>query len=186
MIDPGLNTDLSVGGICLCETVIDICTQSLKRDGTLAVSLLTRHICAAQTSGNGSLDSKCAGLHGSAHAGLHGAAESDTVFQLLSDILSYQLCIQIRLLDLLDINEKLLLGKLLNLSPYLLDLCTALTDNDTGLCCIYSNLDLITGSLDVDLGNVGILQTLLQIFTNIIVFNKVIGELLILGICIPL
>ena len=56
-------------------------------------------------------------------------------------------------LNFLDVDEKLLVGHLLNLSFQLFDLSAALTDYNAGLCSVDDNLNAVRCSLDLDLGN---------------------------------
>ena len=49
LVDPNLNTDLTVGGVCLSESIVNICSQCLQRNGSLAVELGTGDIRSAQT-----------------------------------------------------------------------------------------------------------------------------------------
>ena len=37
--DPYLNTDLTVGGVCFPETVLDVCTEGLERNSTFMIVL---------------------------------------------------------------------------------------------------------------------------------------------------
>ena len=58
LIDPDLDADFTVGSVSLCETVVNIGTQGLKRDGSLGIRLCTGNISTAQTSAAGGLDSE--------------------------------------------------------------------------------------------------------------------------------
>src|SRR5699024_12347102 len=62
-VNPNLYTDFSVSCVSFCESIINVSSQCLQRNCTLAVELCTGHISAAKTSGYGSLNSECACLH---------------------------------------------------------------------------------------------------------------------------
>ena len=109
-INPNFNSNFTIGGVCFSKTIIDIRSQCLQRNGSLAVELSTSDISTAQTTRTAGLDTHSTRLHGSAHAGLHCTSEGYTVLQLLSNVLSYQLCISVRSLDLFNVNHNLLIG----------------------------------------------------------------------------
>jgi small subunit ribosomal protein S3 len=88
----------------------DIARAEFYSEGTIPLQTLRADIDYAQTTGTAGLDTHSTGLHGSAHAGLHCTSEGYTVLQLLSNVLSYQLCISVRSLDLFDVNHNLLIG----------------------------------------------------------------------------
>ena len=45
MVDPCLYANLAICCICFCKSIVNVCTKCLKRNCTLAVCLLTSHIC---------------------------------------------------------------------------------------------------------------------------------------------
>ena len=51
MVDPNLNTNLSVSGVCFCKTIIDICSQSVQRNVSFAVLLASCDFRTTQSSG---------------------------------------------------------------------------------------------------------------------------------------
>ena len=71
MVNPNLNAYFTISRICFCESIINVCAQSLKRDCPFAVELGTGNICPAKAPGNGGLDTFRANLHCPGHCGLH-------------------------------------------------------------------------------------------------------------------
>ena len=48
-VNPNFNSNFTIGGVCFSKTIIDICSQCLQRNGSLAVELSTSDISTAQT-----------------------------------------------------------------------------------------------------------------------------------------
>ena len=158
MVDPCLNTNLTISCICFCKTIIDISTKCLQRNISFTVELCTSHIGTAQTSGAGSFDSLCASFHSSSHAGFHCTTERNTILKLLCDIFCNQLCIVIRSFYFFDVNKHFLRRIFSKFTFQLLDFSAAFTDNNTWFCCVYQNFYAIVCSLDLNFGNTGMIQ----------------------------
>ena len=138
------------------------------------------------------LDTLSAQLHCSADGLLHSSSEGDSVLQIVSDLLSYQLSVDVGVLYLNDVDSNALADLLLDALAELIDLSAALTDNHTGLSAVnvYSNLlsAVLTGkTLDLNLGNAcvnalvsGVLgssvEVLHDILTNVVVLNQSVAE----------
>src|SRR5690606_4707204 len=95
--DPHLHTDHTVGGVRLVGGVIDIGTQGVQRHTTFAIPLGAGDFRTAETTAHLNLDALGTNAHGVLHGALHGATEHDAAFQLLSNALSNQHCIEFRL-----------------------------------------------------------------------------------------
>ena len=176
LVDPNLNADNAVSCVCSCYAVVDVSTESLKRDCTLVIALGTSDLGTAQTASYHGLDTLSAGLHGSADNGLHSTSEGNTALELLRDVLCNELSVHIGVLYLDDLDVYLLAGELLHLSLELVNLCALSADNHTGLCAGDADSYLIAGSLDLDRGNASLVKLLLQKLTDLIVFNECITE----------
>ena len=152
------------------------------------VALNAGDVSASQTAGAGDLDTLCGGsaavtgLHGVADGLLHGTAERDAALELGSDILSNQLSIGGGAFDLDDVEVDSLAGELGKLLLDLGALSTALADHDARLCA--EDIDLhaggtglgINGTLDLDLGNAGSVQLLLQGLTDLVILDQGVAE----------
>ena len=162
--------------MCLCEAIVDICTNGLQRDGTLVVALRTCDFCTAKSAGNLSLDTLCAQTHCTADRLLHCTAEGDTVLQIQCDLFSNQLCIHIRLLDFYDVDINLLVQHLFQLCTQFFDLCAATADYDTRLSAVDVDSNLVCETLDLNSRNACCIQVLLDELTNVIIFYQRIAE----------
>ena len=159
-----------------CETIVDISTDGLKRNGTFVIAFGTSDFCTAQSAGNLCLDTLCAQAHGSADGLLHCTAEGDTILQIQCDLFSYQLCIHIRLLYFYDVDINLLVQHFFQLRTQFFDLCAATADNNARLCAVDVDSNLICETLDLDLRNTCCIQVLLDELTNVIIFYQRIAE----------
>ncbi len=176
LIDPDLHADAAEGGSSLGEAVVDVGAQGLQGDGALVIVLGTGDLAAAQTAGAVALDALGAGAHGAAHGVLHGAAVRNTLLQLSGDVLGHQLRVHIGVADLDDVQLHGLADELLNVLAVPLDLLAALADDHAGAGAVQVDLDLGVVALDLDLGDAGGVQGLLQILPQVVVFNDQIAH----------
>src|SRR5262249_52944980 len=79
--------------------------------------------------------------------------------------------------DLVDVDEGLLLGELLELRLELLDLRALLADDDTGPRGVDVDLRLVRGALDLDLGDARVVEPALQEVPHLDVLVEEIGVL---------
>ena len=79
---------------------------------------------------------------------LHRAAEGDAALELGRDVLGDELRVGLRLADLLDVDEDLVLGELLELFLELLHAGAALADDHAGARGVDDDLGLVRGALD--------------------------------------
>ena len=145
------------------------------------IGLAASDFSAVQTAAALDLDALSAHAHCTAHALLHCAAESDALFQLSCNVLSYQLCIGVRVLDLDDVEGYRLAQHLLHFLTELFDVLAALADNDARTSAGDEDLYSAVAALDLDGRNACSLQGLLQILTNVVVFHEEVAELVVLG-----
>ena len=139
-------------------------------------------LTAAQTAAAVALDALGAGAHSAAHGVLHGAAVGDTLLQLGGDVLSHQLCIHIGVANLDDVQLHGLTDQLLHVLAVLLDLLAALADDHAGACHVQVDGDDLVAALDLDLGDTGGKQQLLQVYADLVVLDQQVADLLIAGI----
>ena len=136
----------------------------------------------AQTAGAVALDALGAGAHGAAHSILHGAAVRNTLLKLSGDILGHQLRVHIGVADLHDVQLHGLADKLLNALAVLLHLGAALADDHTGTGHMQVNGNDLAAALDLDLGDTGRIQELLQVHADLVILHQKVAHLLIAGI----
>ena len=139
-------------------------------------------LTSAQTAGAANLDALGAGAHGAGHGVLHGAAVRDTLLQLLGDVLRHQLGVHVGVADLDDVQAHLLADQLLHSETILLDLLAALADDHTRPGAVEEDGDDFVAPLDLDLGNTGAVQGLLQVLADLLILDDQIADLLITGI----
>src|SRR5207302_7861819 len=103
LVDPDLDADAAEGGLGLPEAVVDIGSQGVQRHSALAVVLLAGHLRSAESARALDPDALAAGLLHRLEGPLHGPAEADPAGQLVGDALGDQGRVELRLLDLLDV-----------------------------------------------------------------------------------
>ncbi|MFT6177886.1 MAG: hypothetical protein ACJAQT_000286 [Akkermansiaceae bacterium] len=104
LIDPALDTNDSVNGLGLGESIVDGNTKGLKRHFALTIPFGTRNISTPKATSATDTNSVGAKLHGSLDSALHGAAESDTTLELDHDLLANALGVELGLTDLDDVD----------------------------------------------------------------------------------
>ena len=183
LVDPNLYADLTVGGVSFPETVVDVCADGLKRNGTFVVVFGTSDFSAAETTGNGNLDTLCAHTHGALDGLLHSTTEGNTSFELVRDVFSYELSAHF---NGLNFENAYVYGHACDsgdISLELVDTVALVTDNDTGLSAVNVNSDL-TGvvAFDFDFRNASLEEGLLYVFSDFVILNEDIAELFIRSI----
>src|SRR5262249_22680383 len=103
LVDPNLHADAAEGGAGLTEAVIDVGPKGVQRHPALAVPLGAGHLRAAEAAGALHADALRAGLLRGLHGPLHRPAETHPAGQLVADTLRDQRRVELRLLDLLDV-----------------------------------------------------------------------------------
>src|SRR6185369_9122310 len=119
---------------------------------------------AVQAARDAHLDALRAEALGILDGATHGAAKRDALFKLLGDLLGLKLRVQLRLVNLLDVDVDLTAGALFDLLLQLIDL-RALAPDDDG------------GALDVDARNAGAGKPRLQLALELQVFVQQVGVL---------
>src|SRR5699024_3420950 len=150
--------------------------------GAVVIVLGAGDLSAAQTAGHTGLDATGAGAHGAAHGVLHGAAEADALLQLLGDVLSHQLGVHVDVLDLDDVQSHALADHLLQGQAQTLDVSAALADDHAGTGAVQVDAHLGVVALDLDLGDTGRVQGLLQVIADLLVLHQQIADLLVAGV----
>src|SRR6202008_1250328 len=102
--------------------------------------------------------------------------------KLQGDVLGHQLRIELRLVDLEDVDEHIAVGALLQLNLELLDLGALAADDDARTRGADDDPQLVARTLDLDRANAGGLQLVLELLLELDVFDK---ELVIVALREP-
>src|SRR5262249_30988483 len=92
----------------------------------------------------------------------HRAAERDALLELHRHRFGNQLRIEFRFLDLLDVDEDLAVGALLDFLLQLVDFRALAADDDARPRRVDVDLQAVDGALGLDLGAAGLCEALLQ------------------------
>ncbi len=98
------------------------------------------------------------------------------------DVLGHKLGVHIGVADLNDVQLHGLADELLNALAILLDLRAALADDHAGTGHMQVNGDNLAAALDLDLGDTGCIQELLQVHADLVILYQEVAYLLIAGI----
>src|SRR5512133_3812968 len=104
-VDPALHADDAVRGLRFRESPVDVGAKGVQRQTTLQIPLGARDFVSVQAARNANLDSLAAKAQSRIHRLTHGAAETNTLFELQRDVLGDQLCIELRLVHFLYVDE---------------------------------------------------------------------------------
>src|SRR5206468_2642799 len=122
LVDPDLDADDAVGRPRLREPVIDVAPQRVQRKPPFKVPFRTGDLRPAEAARHPDLDALGAETQGRLDRLSHRAPERHPLLELDRDRLAQQLRLELRLEDLLDVDEDLAPGLLLYLVPQLVDL----------------------------------------------------------------
>ena len=179
LADPNLDTDLAGGGVGFCETIVDIGSQGVERNGTLAGPLDAGDFSAVDTAAGLDLDTLNAHVHGDLHCTLHRTLESDTTLELLRDRLSDELSIGVCALDFLDLEVDFFLRHLLELGTHRLDIATLAAEDNTRASAEECDANAVGVTLDEDLGDAGLGELGLAEIADLLIFDEERAEVLL-------
>ena len=174
--DPHLDADDPVLGAGLGEAELDVGAQRVQRNAAFAVRLDAAHLAAAEAAGAADADALGAELHRGRERLLHGAAEGDAALELRRDVLGDELRVRLGLAHLLNVDEDLVLRERLDAREerlalggglqvadlQRLDALAALADDHAGPRREDDDLALVGGALDLDAGDVRVLEVVLD------------------------
>ena len=143
------------------DTVINVCTESLQRDGAFAVAFASSDFSAAQTAGNGNFDTLGTSAHGSADALFYSTAEADTSFELGSDVFADQDSAHVSGFDFQDVDVDFFVGNSSESFFDVLDACAATADDHARFSGINRKLYTAAYAFNANFGNACCEQVLL-------------------------
>src|SRR6266496_1268478 len=165
-VDPGLDADLSVGGVRLGETVVDVGLERVERQPPLLIPLRARDLGAVQPTGAADLDPLRPEPKRRLDPLLHRAPEGDPPLELQRDRFRYELRVRLRPLDLDDVDVDFALHPLLQLVAELVHFGSALPDDDSGTRRLDVDFELVREALDVDFRYPGVGKARLQLLAE--------------------
>jgi hypothetical protein len=161
------------------ESIVDVGAQCVQRHATIRVLLGAGHLSAAEATGDLDLDTLCARPHRAGERALHRAAEGDAVLQLLGDRLRHKARVELRPLDLKDVDLDLLVGDLVKITAKLIDLGTGLADHDARTRSVDVDLNLVRVLADRDVRQAGVREPSDDVLADLGVLVQVVGEVLL-------
>src|SRR5437764_6091326 len=110
--------------------VIDVGLQRVQRNASILVPLRARDFRSVQPPGHADFDALRAEPERALHGLLHGATECDAALELGGDVLAHELRVELRTLDLLDVDVDLTIDELLQLVADLVHFGALAADDD--------------------------------------------------------
>src|SRR5262245_54996825 len=128
----------------------------------MQVPLRAGDLGAVQAARDAHLDAARAEAQRRFHRLAHRAAERHALLELHRHRFGDELRIELRLLDLLDVDEDLAVGPLLDLLLQLVDFRALAPDDEAGARGVDVDLQLVGGALDLDLRDARVREALLE------------------------
>src|SRR5262245_7935139 len=162
LVEPHLDPDLSVGGVRFCEAVVDVGAQRLQRQLPVQIPFRPRDFGAVQAARDTHLDPAGAEPQRRFHRLAHRPAERHAFLELHRHRLGDQLRVELRLLNLLNVDEHFAAGLLLDFLLQLVDFGSLPADDDAGPGRVDVDLEPVDGAFGLDLRDAGVREPLLQ------------------------
>src|SRR3954462_1279868 len=175
--DPDFHADGAVGGLRRRRRVIDVRAQRVQRYTALVIAFDARDLGAAETAAALDLDALRAHAHRALHCALHRATERDALRELARDVVGDELRVELRTLDLFDVDADLLAREVRELVAQLVDLSALLADHDAGTARVQRDDDLARLALDHDVRDRRVAEPRLQILPQQLIFLEQLRQL---------
>ena len=143
----------------------------MKRGTAFFVHLFACHFSTIQTTGNLNLDTFSTHTHGRSDSLLNGTTISNLTFELTSNLRTYDDCIQLRTLHLVDVDLNILLDDFLKFLFQFVNFLSTLTDNETGASSADSNSYKFKSTFNNDTGDTSVGKTGIQILSDFAIFE---------------
>ena len=169
-IHPNLHANRTNGGLGRCGSVVDVGTQSVQRNTTLPVPLAAAHIGATETALALDPNTFGASLQRGRNGTLHSTTECDSVLDLVSDPPGEEGRIQIRVLDLIDVELDPAFGHLLQTGAKTLGLRALAPDHNSRAGSVNVDNQTVAGALDVYAGHGASNQLPAEILADLPIF----------------
>ena len=150
----------------------------MQRRTSLLVHLRAGYLGSVQTATNLHLDALGTSAHSVLDGHLDGTAICNLALNLTSQVVAHDVCVQVRALHLEDVDLNVLVEDFLQLFLQLVNILSALADDDTGPGSADGDGDKSVCALDDDTRDTGLGQTLHEILAYLLVFHDVVAEVL--------
>src|SRR5262249_2000936 len=137
------------------------------------------HLGAAEAAAARDLDPGRARADARGERALHRAPEGDAVLELLGDRLGDELRVELRALDLVDVDVDVLVRDRLQLPAERVDLDARSADHDPRARRVDVDVDPLLVLADQDVGQSGVRELLVDVLPDLDVFDQVLRELLL-------
>src|SRR5947208_8813993 len=174
--DPDLHADRAVGRLGRRGRVVDVGAQRVQRHPPFVVTLGPGDLRASQPARRLDLDALRAHPHRALDGPLHGPPERDALRELVRHRVRHELGVELRPLDLLDVDADFLARELRQLVAQLVHLGAALADHHARPPRVYRHRDLTRLALDVHVGDGRVAEPGLQVLADQVVFFQELGE----------
>src|SRR5207248_2579553 len=186
LVDPDLDADAPGRRLRLDEAVVDVRANRVQRDTSLAVHLAPAHLAAAKAARALDLHAGGAGTNRGSERPLHRAPEGDAVRELLGNRLRDELRVELRALDLVDVDVDVLLGQRVQVTPQRIDLDAGLADHDPRPRRVDVDGDPLLVLADQDVGQARVRELGVDVLADPYVLQDVVRELLLAGVPVGL
>src|SRR5688572_4546778 len=166
LVEPHLHADLAVGRARFGEAVVDVGAQRLQRQLAVQIPFGAGDLRAVQPAGDAHLDAARAEAQRRLHRLAHGPPERHALLELHGHRLGDQLRLELRLLDLLDVDEDLPVGALLDLLLQLVDFRALAADDDARTRGVDVDLQVVRRALGLDPRDARVREALLEVLAQ--------------------
>src|SRR2546430_8602889 len=174
--DPDLHADRAVGRLGRRGRVVDVGAQRVQRYAPFVVTLGPRDLRTPQPARRLDLDALRAHPHRALDRPLHGPPERDALCQLVRHRIRHELGVELRPLDLLDVDADFLARELRQLVARFVHLGAALADHHARPPRVDLPRHLARLALALHAGNGRVAEPGLQVLADQVVFFQELGE----------
>src|ERR1019366_476938 len=176
LVDPALHADAPEGGAGLVEAVVDVRAHGVQWHPSVRVAFRAGHLGTAEAPGDLDLHALGARAHGAGQGALHRAAEGHPVLQLLGDRLGHELGVELRALDLEDVDLDLLFGHAVQVAAQRVHFGARLADHDARARRVDVDLELLGVLADRDVRQPRVGELVDDVLAHAHVLGEVLGE----------
>ena len=157
----------------------------MQRGTTLFEHLAASHLSTTDAATDLNLYAFGTYPHRGSDSHLDGPTVGDAALNLAGDAVSHDVGVDLRPLDLEDVDLNILLGDLLELFLELVDLLAALSDDETRPCGVDRDGDELKGPLNDDLGDAGLRKAVGQVLADLIILGDLLGVVAATPVGVP-